>query len=379
MHALAGLVAVGLILIILVDGFEAMVLPRRVMRPYRPARLFYRSTWTLWRRASGLFRTSSRREAFLSGYGPLSLLTLFALWLAGLVVGFGLLHWAIGSASGGGAAKLPLTTYLYMSGTTLFTIGYGDVMPATSSGRLLAVIEGGTGLGTLAVIVGYLPVLYQAFSQRERVIGMFDARAGSPPTAGELVRRMTEAKHLKAANGFLREWERWSTELLESHLSFPVLSYYRSQHDNQSWLAALTAILDTCALALVGIQGIDKYQAQLTFAMARHAAVDLALIFWTPPEGPVEDRVDCGKLRELLAQLAADDCVDCDLDVAVARLTQLRGLYEPFLYGLSRYFKLALPPMFPTKPAVDNWQTSAWMKRTPGIGDLSSPEDEHFY
>src|SRR5262249_8204919 len=163
--------------------------------------------------------------------------------------------------------------YLYLSGTTFFTLGLGDVTPGAPLGRTLTVVESGLGFFFLAVVVGYLPVLYQAFSGRETTISLLDARAGSPPSAGECLLRLARSGNLAAIDAVLVGWERWAAELLESHLSFPVLSYYRSQHDNQSWLAALASILDTCAILMVEIKNANLYQAQLTFAMARHAAV----------------------------------------------------------------------------------------------------------
>ena len=140
--------------------------------------------------------------------------------------------------------------------------------------RALTVIEAGVGFGFLALVIGYLPVLYQGFSRREVNISLLDARAGSPPSAGELlVRHVGDTAGLET---LLRDWERWAAELMESHLSYPVLLYFRSQHEHQSWLGALTAVLDASALVMVGVEGGPVRQAQLTFAMARHAVVDLA-------------------------------------------------------------------------------------------------------
>ncbi len=232
----------------------------------------------------------------------------------------------------------------------------------------------------MAVIIGYLPVLYQTFSSRERAIGLLDARAGSPPTATEFLVRLAKAGRMEAIERFLLEWERWSVELLESHLSFPVLTYYRSQHDNQSWLAALTMILDTCAVLLAAINHADKYHAQLTFAMGRHTVVDLALVFWMPPAVDERDRLPREKLAEMLGKLAAAGVDVVPIDVAAAKLAKLRAMYEPFVFGLSRQMLLELPPFMPDKAVVDNWQTSAWTKRTPGIGSLSTGDDDdgHF-
>src|SRR5262249_29961085 len=291
MYFVLWLASLALILLILIDGFQAMVLPRRVSWTWRPTRLFYRSTWVLWRGIAQQFPPGRRRQTFLSVYGPLSMLTLFATWVTGLIVGFGLLHWSMGTplAESGEREKLP--AYLYLSGTTFFTLGYGDVTPKEPLGRVLAVVESGIGFGLLAVVSGSRPVLYQAFSRREGMISLLDARAGSPPSAGQLLLRLGQAKSVASVDALLAEWERWAAELLESHLSFPVLSYYRSQHDNQSWLAALSAVLDTCSFLIAGINGACPYQAQLTFAMARHAAVDLALVFRTPPQAPDDNRL----------------------------------------------------------------------------------------
>ena len=122
------------------------------------------------------------------------------------------------------------------------------------SAGLLTVIEAGMGFGFMAVIIGYLPVLYQAFSRREVGISLLDARAGSPPSAGQLMLRLVRTDRAAGATPLLAEWERWAAELLESHLSFAVLSSYRSQHDNQSWLAALTVALDACAICCPSAQ-----------------------------------------------------------------------------------------------------------------------------
>jgi hypothetical protein len=373
-------VSLALIVLVLADGFAAMVLPRRVNWTFRPTRLFYRGTWTVWRALGERQRAGPWREFFLSVYGPLSMFALFASWVSLLIVGFGLLHWSLGTALNPAEPAPDLGTYLYLSGTTFFTLGYGDVTPVTAPGRVLAVIESGGGFGFLAVIIGYLPVLYQAFSRREVGISLLDARAGSPPSAGQFLLRLGQAGDCAAAGPFLAEWERWSAELLESHISFPVLSYYRSQHANESWLAALTMMLDTCALLLTAVKGSPPFQAQLTFAMARHAAVDLALIFQVPPLPPDPDRLDgdqVGRLREALGgvKLALRDD-----PAAAARLTELRAMYEPFVNGLACHFLFTLPPILSDRPAVDNWQTTAWTRRAPGLGSLpvADPRDEHF-
>ncbi|HEX5270861.1 MAG TPA: potassium channel family protein, partial [Gemmataceae bacterium] len=354
------LAALGLIAVVLIDAFEAMILPRRVSNPYRLARFFYRAGWLVWRAVACRILVGRRRHTFLGVFGPLSLLGLIVVWAAGLVVGFGLLHWSLGTP-----VSLPDTgfgTYVYFSGTTFFTLGYGDIVPTGPLGRALAVFETGLGLGFVAVVISYLPVLYQAFSRREIAISLLDARAGSPPTAGELLRRLTAGRSPAGVAPLLAEWERWSAELLESQLSYPVLSYYRSQHDNQSWVGALTVILDTSALLIAGVEGPDGYQARLTFAMGRHAAVDLAMISGTPPLPPPSDRLPPAGLARLRDSLRGAGVAVRDGPEVAKALADLRGLYEPFVSALAAKFLFVLPPFQPDAPPVDNWQTSAWMR-----------------
>jgi hypothetical protein len=381
MSIVGAVASMALIGWILFEAFESMVLPRRVLRQFRFNRWFYRVGWPVWLFLSRVFRAPKRRESFLSVFGPLSLLVLFTSWVLGLIAGFALLHWSLGTS-------LPhspgLVDCLYFSGTTLFTVGFGDVVPSPGLGRFLAVAEGGIGFGFLALIIGYMPVLYQAFSRREVVISLLDARAGSPPSAGQLLLRIAPHFEAGAASAVLAEWERWSSELLESHLSFPVLSFYRSQHDNQSWLAALTTILDACALILAAAPGKCIFQAQLTFAMARHAAVDLALVLNTPPQPVVPDRLPPDAWQRLTEQLRAAGMELRQGPAVDGKLAELRGAYEPFVNALAYYLHFQLPPLFTDEknsalPTVDNWQTSAWMRRFPGFRYLSvSERDEHF-
>src|SRR5437867_8107342 len=230
MHLWAAAVGTLLILVILWDAFQTIILSRRVSRKFRPTRAFYRLLWTPWRVAAKRVPQGNRRENVLMVFGPLSLLLLIALWALGLIVSFALLHWGLGSQVTGPDGVPGFGVDLYMSGTTFFTLGLGDVTPRTTLARELTVLESGMGLAFLALVIGYLPLISQAFSRREVSISLLDARAGSPPTAARLLHR-----HFRHGGedlrDLLRDWERWSAELLESHVSFPVLSYFRSQHD----------------------------------------------------------------------------------------------------------------------------------------------------
>ena len=380
MRWVVGLVGIALLAIVLWDAFETIILPRRVAGRFRLTKFFYRTTWRPWRSIAPLLPRRTG-DAFLSFYGPLSLLLLLALWASGIVFAFGMLQWAAGSAltmAGGGPG---FGADLYMSGTTFFTLGLGDVVPRTAIAKGVTVIEAGTGFAFLALVIGYFPVIYQAFSRREMAISLLDARAGSPPTAGELLWRYRWDKSGDALAELLREWERWSADVLESHLSDPALAYFRSQHYNQSWLGALTTILDVSALVMVGLEGWCVEQARLTFAMARHAVVDLAQVFNTPPHEPAQRLTDAElpRLRERLAEAGLRLRDGADAAAATKQLAELRLMYEPYVAALARHLAVTLPPWVRQVERPDNWQTSAWGRPQvlPRLGP-SRPTDEHF-
>jgi hypothetical protein len=356
----AAILGAGLVLWVLWEGFETIVLPRRVTRRFRLTRLFYRRTWIPWANVVGSFVPVGSRETWLSVFGPLSLLLLMSIWVFGLILGFALIHWSLGPALLTRAGIAGFFTDLYLSGTTFFTLGLGDVAPQGTLARLLVVIESGMGFGFLALVIGYLPVLNQSFARREETISLLDASAGSPPTASEMLRRHSQDGGMEALQGLLHEWERWSSELLEGHLSYPVLAYFRSQHENESWLAALTAILDTCALVMVGLEGACERQAELTFAMARHAVVDLALVFGTEPREPRPARLSPVRLAELRLLLANSGLKLRKGEGVDQKLTELRQQYEPYCHALAAYFRTRIPPWIAAEGWVDNWQRTAW-------------------
>lgn len=349
-----------MILTVLWETFETIILPRRVRRRFRLTRLYYSSTWLTWATLARRISRRQQREALLSFFGPISLLGLLALWAVGLVLGFALVHYGSFSQLRTDSASPGFSIYLYFSGTTFFTLGLGDVAPVNWLARELTTLEAGVGFGFLAIVIGYLPVIYQSFSRREVIISMLDARAGSPPTATELLRRHAKDRSLESLDGLFRDWEHWSAELLESHLSYPVLAYFRSQHDNQSWLGALTTILDASAIVMAGLNGRSSSQARLTFAMARHTVVDLSQVFNTQPDFQSVNRLSDTDLHHLHMALRAAG-LDPE-DPEGQRLVHLRRMYEPYVIALARYLQMDLPSWIPGSLQKDNWQTTAWEK-----------------
>lgn len=353
-------VGIALVLFVLVDAFETILLPRTVTRGFRLTRLFYRVTWGPWAALGRLLPAGTWRETFLSFFGPLSIVLLTGCWAGGLIVSFGLLQWALSPEP---HHWQDLSSGMYLSGNLFFTLGLGDVNPHTHLTRSLAVLEAGLGFGFLASIISYLPVIYAGFARREVGILRLDVRAGSPPTAGELLRQHGHRGDEHDLDQFLRELEMWAAELLEGHLSYPVLCLYRSQHRDQSWLATLATILDTCALLIVGVDGIESRQAPVTFAMARRTVIDMAHIFRRVPQRDPAgwpDRLPAPELARLRRLLDRDARL-LDGKEAAEKLARLRATYEPSLHTLSAFLLMPLSPWMPPAEAGDQPTSAAEM------------------
>jgi ion channel len=353
--ALAGLV---LVFGVLRDAFETIILPRRVSG-VRISKIFYGLSWKPWAAVARRLPPSDRRESFLSVYGPLSLLVLLVLWGLFLISGFALLLW---SANYGNQSAFDT---LYVSGVNFTTLGLGDFVPQTDLARFVTVVEAGVGFGFLAVVISYLPILYQSFSRRESAISVLDEWAGSPPTAGELFHRVATAGAIEELRPLLDRWEVWTAELLESHLSYQVLCYFRSQHENQSWLAALTAIMDLATVGLAAQVEGRTWAARRLYAIGRHALGDLSQVLQSPPRFDAPDRLTEAEIEAIHDDLTAAG-VTIDLASFRERLNTLRRGYEPYAYALSRQLVMDLPPWVHPSGQKDNWETTAWEGSAPG-------------
>lgn len=392
MHWWASIAGIVLIFLILMDAFETVVLPRKIKRSFRITSWFYRKTWRFWTRIGQHIKTANRREGFLAYYGPLSLIVLLGFWAAGLIFGFACVQYGLGEHISLGNEKITFGKVIYLSGETFFTLGYGDITPNNAAARALAVMESGLGFAFLGMVIGYLPVIYNSFAAREVEISLLDARAGSPPSAAEFLGRLGCCPDQTVLDNIFRDWERWCADLLSSHISYPVLVFFRSQHGNQSWLSALTAMLDVTSLIMTGVKGIHPDQAKLTFAMARHAAVDLAQVVnaqYSPHDTDRLTAADLTRLRTELvrhgvtlsfAQSVSGDAAPNGGTDAPERLMELRALYEPYLHALSRRLLMTLPPWVHSDHTKDNWQSGPWDRaiQARALEHPGRPVDDHF-
>jgi hypothetical protein len=390
LHVAAFIAGLFFCLGVALDAFQTIILPRRPTGRFQITRLFFISTWAPWVLMAERASNKKVREQIYSVYGPLSLLLLLLLWALLLIFGFGMFYFSMSSPFGDAmmthtaSAWSQLGTDLYVSGTTLFTLGLGDVVPHSRLARALIIFESGVGLGFVALVIGYLPVLYQAFSHREVSVALLDARAGSPPNAAELLRRHAFEGGEEALSTLLAEWERWSAEILESHISYPILCYYRSQHDNQSWLSALVSILDTCALLISVVEGAPSRQAQLTFVMARHALIDLGHVFHIEEHKAWQRRSELDRLPpkdfyRLCEALGNNHLRLCGDPAAAKRLNTIRALYDPYAFALSEYLRMPLPVWIAPTKENDQWSilTKLRTDAETALRVRSSPSDSY--
>jgi hypothetical protein len=341
----------------LAEFFVALLLPRRVKRDPWIARQIYAIVWPPWR-AIARRLSPATGDSWLGIFGPLGLLLMVSALVFGLLIGFAALQWSAGSKLAG-TVNPGFGDDLYFSASSLFS-HTTNLQAVGTLPRALGTIEAVAGFLVLASVIGYLPALFQAFSRREVAVSQLDPRAGSPPSAGRLIMREVErGGGWGDLDGYLREWEVWAAELMETHLSYPLLAYYRSQHINQNWLAALTCVVDTSAFVIAGAPQGSSEGALLTYAIGRHALGDLAGALRAKPVGRQEERLDEEAFGNLRNAVLEGGLPLADAEPMRKRLTRLRVGYEPFAFALARRLELTLPLWLPPEEQITRyWRLS---------------------
>jgi hypothetical protein len=314
------------------EFFVSFMLPRRVKRDPRIARGLNRLFWRPWRAVARRFDPATA-DTLLGFFGPLALIVQLVVWAIGLVIGYGLLEWAVAGGS---------FNERFLSSSGLF-LSAGASGGSTAL-RVVQLFEAATGVGVLFIVIGYMPSVYSAFSRRETAVSQLATRGGSPPAAGTLLHRAAGREQWQGLERDLRSWEAWAAELMETHLSYPLLSFYRSQHVNQNWLAALTAMVDVAALVKATSADGELEGADVTYRIGRHALADLALQFKLET-APV-DRLSDEDFDDLFSIVERSTVATIDRESARRRLDKLRALYEPNAQALADFLALDLPPWF---------------------------------
>jgi hypothetical protein len=301
---LLGLLAV---LYALRSAIRTFVLPRSAGD--RITQLLFRGLrkgfdWRVGRMAS-----YAERDQAMAFFAPLGLMLLLPTWLTMILLGYTAMFWAIGVR--------PLYNAFVESGSSLFTLGFDRVDGLAA--MILTFTESTIGLIMVALLISYLPTMYAAFSRREQAVTLLEVRAGSPPSAMEMIRRIHRLGRMDRLDDIWSDWEQWFAEIEESHTSLAALVFFRSPQPDHSWVTASGAVLDAAALrlALIDIPREDV-QAQLCLRagyIALRRIADFFDVAYNPdphfPEDPISisresfDAV-CARLAEDGVPLVAD-------------------------------------------------------------------------
>jgi len=332
--------AVGLTLvwIVLRDLFVGIVVPRPARGALRPSNLLTRWSWRFWRWVGTRSNDSAVREARLGAFAPANLILLLIAWVVGLIIGYGLVLNAIREQ----LHPVPpnLGTTLYFSAVSLLTIGYGDVVPVGPVARAIALIEGATGLGVVAVVISLLFSLYGSFQRREVLIITLDALAGAPPSGVVLLENSLHHNMIEHLEDTFDEWKVWSSEVLESHLAYPILAYFRSSHDNESWISAIGAVLDATVLVLTTVEDVPRGPARLMYSVGTHLVEDLSWFFRTSHMHEVG--IERFEFDQACERLATAGFTMTDREIAWGKFSELRAAYAVPLNEMGRYW--SIPP-----------------------------------
>src|SRR5437764_1842607 len=230
---------VALLLIVLYDIFQSVVLPRPAINKLATVRYLVRGLYWIWRWAGNRMESIPRRERWLATYGPVGVLVIFVAWGLALVLAYGLI------VDGVRDEMRPVPdnfgTSLYFSATTLVPLSYGDFVPEGVPARLATVAESATGVILGALAITLLFSLYESFQRREELVVTLDALAGAPPSGLQMLETAAELDLRPKLASTFDEWRDWMAAVLESHLAYPILFYFRSSHDNEACLNSLAA------------------------------------------------------------------------------------------------------------------------------------------
>ena len=327
-----------LVWIVLRDLFVGVVVPRPARGALRPSNLFVRWGWRGYRWLGERASDIATREARLGAYAPLSVILLLVAWVVGLMLGYALVLNGIREQ----LRPVPpnFGTSLYFSAVSLLTIGYGDIVPVGPAARALALVEGATGLGVVAVVISLLFSLYGSFQRREVLVITLDAIAGAPPSVVVLLENSLQGGMIDHLTETFDEWKLWSAEVLESHLAYPILAYFRSSHDNESWVSAIGAILDATVLALTTVEEVPRGPAKLMYTVGAHLVEDLSWFFNFSHRHEVG--IERFEFDQACDRLAEAGYTLTDRELAWAKFSELRAAYAVPLNEMARYW--AIPP-----------------------------------
>jgi hypothetical protein len=367
---------VSLVALNLFDVFQAVILPRASNYRWRISARFVRLTWPLYSRASEGVVESDRREDVLGAFGPLALVGFLLLWSGGLVLGYGLMVYGLRSEI---HPEPSFPDALYFAGVSFLTLGYGDFVPVGGAARIVSLVAAGSGFSVIAILTAFLFAIFGAFVNRETFVVTFGTRAGAPPSGVTLLETYARLGILDDLDDVFEEGIRWSAAILETHLSYPLLAYFRSSHDYESWVGALGALLDAATLKLTVVKDGTSGHAKLCFGMARHAVHDIADYFGLLTEG--DAGVERGEFDAARARLEEAGLTLHDSDAAWLQFSRLRAQYAMPLNAMARHFHIPPAQWIGDRsflrqvhaPRTTGGDTPAWSGAVAGDAHAGSP------
>ncbi|HYK96878.1 MAG TPA: potassium channel family protein [Candidatus Acidoferrales bacterium] len=333
--------AVGVVVVAstLIDIFQTVILPRPIIGSrVGLSRWLVQLTWGVWRWYC-LRLGPTPRERRLALYAPSVLILMLAVWIFGLMLGYGLVLYAVRDETHPGLPDV--WTAIYFAATSLLTIGFGDVVATSWLARAVAIIAAATGLVVVALTITFVFSLYAFFQRRELLVTTLDERAGGAPPSG--VALLETHGTLDMTGDLARvfsDWEVWAAEVLDSHLAYPLLGFFRSSHDNESWVSALGAMLDAATLCETVVEDVARGPAAMVRRAGSHLVEDVTAYFRMPHEhgvGVERDEFDAARER-----LRAAGYRLRDPERAWIEFSELRANYAGDLNSMARFW--AVPP-----------------------------------
>jgi hypothetical protein len=321
------------------DLFQTIVLPRPAVNKIQLARYVVRPLWVGWRWFALRSSRIDRSEARMGAFAPIALVVLVLIWAISLITGYGLVIYSMREQFRPVLVDFPES--FYVSATTLVPLAYGDFVPEVGWARLLIIIESANGVAYAALAITLLFELYGSFRSREEAVVALDALAGAPASAVQLLETAAEKGMGSVLENTFEEWRKWSAMVLESHLAYPLLFYFRSSHDNEAWINSFGAVMDAANLVLSSMEGSEVVgSAKLMVTVGNHMVEDLAWVFRLTSNG--EAIIEREEYVAAIARLRAAGYDARDGEEHWKKFAMKRGKYASVLNQMAQW--LATPP-----------------------------------
>jgi ion channel len=324
----------AVLVVVLYDLFQSVVLPRPAINKLATVRYIVRALYWMWRWVGNRMSSIPRRERWLASYGPVGVLAIFITWGLALVLAYGLIIDGVRDEM----RPVPdsFGTSLYFSATTLVPLSYGDFVPEGVPARVATIAESATGVILAALAITLLFSLYESFQKREELVVTLDAFAGAPPSGVQMLETAASHGMLEELVKTFDDWRQWAAAVLESHLAYPMLVFFRSSHDNEAWLNSFGAVMDAAILVMSTVEDKSEGPAKLMYRVGNHLVEDLSWYFrrWTPrSDSPVIERFEFDEAWARL-QKAGYHCKPAE--EAWPTFARLRSTYASPINGLAR-------------------------------------------